>query len=118
MSKLMKRKLRWARERAAEFDAALVAVRAEMRAAEDRERRRQLGALAGLLRANRAWTFASVRDGRSPANRRAAASAAKAVERAERALLVAHGHEVAADVWRSSREMEELLRSCDDRAVL
>ena len=84
-SKLMKRKVRWAREYANRADAKLKVLHAAQRAAfrgDTGEDRRQLALACGVIEADRRFQVVSIKDGRNPGNQRQSTEAYKRLDRA------------------------------------
>lgn len=83
-SKLMKRKIAWARGYAAEADVKLKVLKAAQRASfgGDGEDRRQLALAVSIIEADRRFQMIGVKDMRNPGNKRQEHEAYKRLERA------------------------------------
>ena len=84
-SKLMKRKIAWARDYAAAADAQLKVLNAAQRAAfrgDAGEDRRQLALARSVIEADRKFQVVSIKDMRSPGNQRQSSDAHKRLDRA------------------------------------
>lgn len=112
-SRLMERKRAWADSRARTIDPVMRELRVEARAAPP-ARRRELTAVLVVLQARRAAIYASIRDGRSPANREAYRRAMAGLDRAERRMLAVYGRAIGSE----EQVTDELLARCDPRAVV
>lgn len=84
-SKLMRRKIAWARQYAAAADEQLKILSAAQRAAFRGEYdgdRRQLALARGVIETDRTFQMVAIKDGRSPGNRRQSNDALKRYDRA------------------------------------
>lgn len=84
-SKLMKRKIAWARGYAAEADAKIKILQATQRVAfrgDTGEDRRQLALARSVIEADRRFQVIAIKDGRNPGNKRQSHEAYKRLERA------------------------------------
>lgn len=85
MSKLMQRKIAWARKYAAAADEQIAVLQAAQRAAfrgDTGEDRRQLVLARSVIEADRHFQVVAIKDGRSSGNRRQTSEALKRYDRA------------------------------------
>ena len=95
-SKLMKRKIAWARGYGAEVDVKIKVLQAAQRASlgvDSAEDKRLLALSRGMLEADKRFQIVAIKDGRSPGNKRQAHEAHKRLERARAAYARHTGRE-------------------------
>jgi hypothetical protein len=95
-SKLMKRKIAWARQYGAEVDAKIKVIQVAQRASfgvESGEDKRLLALSRGMLEADKRFQIVAIKDGRNPGNQRQSHEAHKRLERARAAYARYTGRE-------------------------